>query len=148
MRHSHMRAATRRALVATGVLAAFALVGGPGFAATRHAVHKHRHPVAHQLGMRAVIDPATGRLAPSVRVSDAPGTVAATPLAPLAAPGAVTPGAQPVVRTLQDGTQIVTVPPDQMEYEVARVGKDGKLERTCVHGNPKAATFAPRREAQ
>ena len=134
-----------------------ALLAGPALAAgashttvaappvaRRHAARAHRASRPTTIArprMRAILDPATGRLVPALHPTDAPGTEAAAPLNTPTAAGALTSGATPRVTTLVDGTQLVDVPPDQQEYEVVRVGKDGKLLRACVHGDPKAATF-------
>jgi hypothetical protein len=123
----------------------------PAVAATRaHATaHRTRHakravaPPARQLGMRAFVDPVTGRVSSRPVVSDAPGQEAV--LAPATAPAANGTNSLPVT-TLSDGTKLVKLGPEQTEYEVARVGKDGKLVRACVHGEHAANDFRAPRE--
>jgi hypothetical protein len=115
-----------------------------------HRAHARAHraakPRAPRFGMRAAIDPVTGRLVPRARVTDAPGaapkpgsdaaTAQTTPLGD-------TPTDMPVT-TLKDGTQLAPLGPAQTQYEVARVGADGKLERACVQGDKAAAAVRPR----
>lgn len=88
-----------------------------------------------QHGMRATIDPATGRLVGRPSVTDAPGA------APVQAGTRVMPddaSRDVPVTHLANGTDMATLDPRFQEFEVVRVGKDGKLVRDCVQG-PRAA---------
>jgi hypothetical protein len=88
-----------------------------------------------QHGMRASIDPATGRLLGRPSVTDASGVApeqAGTRVLPDDASRDV-----PVVH-LANGTDMATLDTRFQEFEVVRVGKDGKLVRDCVQG-PRAA---------
>jgi len=131
-------------------VAACAVARAEGHAAVAHRAHARAHraarPVAPRFGMRAVVDPTTGRLAPRARVTDAPGEVIAPRASAAAAQTTPSGGATTDTRvtTLNDGTQIAPLGPDQTQYEVVRVGADGKLVRACVQGDKAAAAFRPR----
>ena len=119
-------------------------------AAHRARLAARRVPrTAPRLAMRAFVDPATGRLSSHPKASDAPGEAPAPALGAATASGAA-PATSATntlpVTTLDDGTRLVKLGPEQMEYEVARVGKDGKLIRACVHGEHAAADFRANKE--
>jgi hypothetical protein len=113
-----------------------------------HAGKKHRakktavsvrrtRPVAS--GVRAVIDPVTGRLTRPT-VDDAhPGEVKAQVV--------TTPDDRPDVAVEKNpkGGEMARLDDRYQEYEVAKVGPDGKLVHDCVHGP--AAASAYRKEA-
>jgi hypothetical protein len=88
-------------------------------------------------GMRAVIDPVTGRLTRPT-VDDAnPAAAQAT--------GRVAPDEDPsrgiaVVR-LANGTEMARLDDRFQEFEVAKVGANGKLIRACVQGKDAAQKF-------
>ena len=123
----------------------------PAVASTRAhaAAHRSRRTrralatPARQLGMRAFVDPVTGRLSSRPVMSDAPAQAAA--LAPATAPSPSGTNSLPVT-TLSNGTKLVQLGPEQTEYEVAKVGKDGKLVRACVHGERAAKDFGAAKE--
>jgi hypothetical protein len=114
--------------------------------AAAHRTRRPKHAVvtpSRQLGMRAFVDPVTGRVSSRPLVSDEPGQ--ATVLAPATAPATNGTNTLPMT-TLSDGTNLVKLGPEQTEYEVARVGKDGKLVRACVHGEHAANDFRAAKE--
>jgi hypothetical protein len=86
-------------------------------------------------GMRAWIDPETGKL------TDSPTEAQRAELAAREAEGGVRfrALAEPLFATYYpDGSVSVEVPPEMMDFAVASVGKDGKVLRTCVHGKDAA----------
>lgn len=133
----------------------------PGTTPKKHQSRKstatrHKPVKPHlALGMRAVIDPATGRLTRPT-VDDAnPGAIPAAP----EAVARVTPDEDasrgiPVVR-LANGTEMARLDDRFQEFEIVKVGKDGKLIRACVQGKDTAQKFraapapaAPAKELQ
>ena len=91
----------------------------------------------HTSGMKAAIDPATGRLvrptAEQVRELDAQAGVRR------AADDDPSRGI-PVIR-LANGAELAQLDERFQEFEVARIGADGKLVRACVQGPAAAAKF-------
>ena len=101
------------------------------------------HAPAKAQGVRAYIDPATGRLT-SPKATDAPGAVP-----PVTQAGARTVESDaPVAEILHaDGTVEAKLDERFQEFEVARIGPDGKLVRSCVQG-PARAEKARKAEPQ
>lgn len=128
-------------------------------AAPLHAGKKHRARKAsasvrrpmHAAGLRAVIDPVTGRLTRPT-VDDAhPGEARAQVVA---APDD-RPQVDVPVEKNPNGGDMARLDERYHEYEVARIGPDGKLVRDCVHGPAGVAAFrqgtakpAPAREVR
>lgn len=81
-------------------------------------------------GMRAVIDPATGRLTRPTAQDDAGlPTQGVTRRAATEDVSRTLP-----IERLPDGAELVRLDERFQEYEVARVGADGKVQFDCVHG--------------
>jgi len=101
-------------------------------------------------GLRAYVDPATGKLVrPSV--TDAPGAV--PPAAAAARIAAEDASRDVAIERLANGTEMSRLDERFQEFEVARIGPDGKLVRTCVQGPARAAAAqqakpAPAKELQ
>jgi hypothetical protein len=88
-------------------------------------------------GLRAYIDPATGRLIrPSVDDTRPAESRAGVAVAPDDRPAADVP-----VQKLANGADMATLDERYHEFDVARIGADGKLVRECVQG-PAAAAAA------
>ncbi len=94
-------------------------------------------------GMKAAIDPATGRLvrptAEQVQALDAQSGIHQAAPDDDPARGITT-------ERLANGATLARLDERFQEYEVARIGPDGKLVRDCVHGPEAAARF--RKDAQ
>jgi hypothetical protein len=88
-------------------------------------------------GMKAAIDPATGRLvrptAEQVQALDAQAGVRRAP--------DDDPSRGIAVVRLANGAEIAHLDERFQEYEVARIGADGKIQRACVQGPDQAAKF-------
>lgn len=93
--------------------------------------------------MKAAIDPATGRLvrptAEQVLALDAQAGIRRAAAEDDPARGITT-------ERLANGATLARLDERFQEYEVARIGPDGKLVRDCVHGPEAAARF--RKDAQ
>jgi len=96
---------------------------------------KKKTSVARQQGLRAYIDPVTGRLTRPT-VDDTKPQAAASRVAPSDDASRDV----PVVR-LANGAEMAQLDERFQEFEVVRIGADGKLVRTCVQG-PRAAEKA------
>jgi hypothetical protein len=115
---------------------------------SRGRAKKKTTTTAKASGLRAYIDPKTGKL---IR----PSTTDAGPGLPAAAARVASEDAScdvPIVR-LANGTEVARLDERFQEYEVARIGADGKLVRTCVQGPARAALVreakpAPAKELQ
>jgi len=100
-------------------------------------------------GLRAYVDPATGKLVrPSV--TDASGAVPPAAAARIAAEDA---SRDVAIERLANGTEMSRLDERFQEFEVVRIGADGKLVRTCVQGPARAAVAqqakpAPAKELQ
>ena len=96
-------------------------------------------------GMKAAIDPATGKLvrptAEQVQALDAQSAVVRA-----AADDDPSRGI-PVLRQA-DGSEIAHLDERFHDYEVARIGPDGKLVKECVHGPEGVARFRKAAQAQ
>ena len=119
---------------ALAALLALCLVHDAYAAPQKKTRSKKKSTVTRQHGMRAYVDPATGRLTGHPAVDD-------TQPAPAAA--RVTPTDDvsrdvPIVR-LANGTEMAKLDERFQEYEVVRIGPDGKLVRSCVQGPAAAA---------
>lgn len=160
--HPRLRVVLPGALFALVTLFLVSASGAaPGTTPKKHRPHKsaatlHKSMKPHlAAGMRAVIDPVTGRLTRPTVDDAKPGAV---PAAPEAA-ARVTPDEDAsrgiaVVR-LANGTEMARLDDRFQEFEVVKVGKDGKLIRACVQGKDAAQKFratpapaAPAKELQ
>jgi hypothetical protein len=102
---------------------------------------KKKTALTRQQGMRAYIDPVTGRLTRPV-VDDTKPAPAASRVTPT---DDVT-REVPVVR-LANGAEMAQLDERFQEFEVVRIGADGRLVRTCVQG-PVAADKARQAKPQ
>ena len=123
---------------ALAVLLALCLAHPDAFSATSRSKSRARGKrksavLQRAAGLRAYVDPATGRLTRpnSTDAGPAPAEAGARAL-PADASRDV-----PVER-LANGTELARLDARFQEYEVVRVGADGKLVRSCVQG-PAAA---------
>lgn len=134
------RIAPQFGALAQGALAVLLVLclASPALAATKTRKHK-KSTTLHRgaQGLRAYIDPATGKLG-RPRATDANGVPETAAAARVAADDASRD--VPVVR-LANGTEAATLDERFQEYEVVRVGANGKLVRSCVQG-PAAAEKA------
>jgi len=151
---------TRRNIPSLGALAQGALalllalcLADPAVAATKsrsRARGKKKAATTKASGLRAYVDPATGKLVrPSA--TDAGGAV---PQATAAARVTAEDASRDVpVERLANGTEMSRLDERFQEFEVVRIGPDGKLVRTCVQGPARAAMAreakpAPAKELQ
>jgi hypothetical protein len=133
-------------------LLTFFLVQNAGAAPPHAGTRKHRakrtsaavrRPV-HASGLRAVIDPVTGRLTRPT-VSDAnPGQAQA---GIVAAPDDRPTADVPFEKNPQGG-DVAKLDERYHEFEVAKIGVDGKLVRECVQGPAGVAAFKKAAAAQ
>lgn len=106
------------------------------------ATTKKKTAVVHQQGLRAYIDPVTGKLTRPTVDDTKPAPAASRVVAP-------TDDASrdvPVVR-LANGAEMAQLDERFQEFEVVRIGADGKLVRSCVQG-PAAAEKARQAKPQ
>jgi hypothetical protein len=112
--------------------------------------HRAKKKLATVHGLRAYIDPATGKLT-RPNATDAGGP------APALAAGSKLPTDEATrdvaVERLPNGAEMARLDDRFQEYEVVRVGADGKLVRSCVQGPAAAAKVratppAPAKELQ
>jgi hypothetical protein len=109
---------------------------------------KKKTTTAHASGLKAYVDPATGKF---VRPSVTDGGV--EPTAAAARVAAEDAGRDVPVLRLANGTEMARLDERFQEFEVARIGADGKLVRTCVQGPARATIVretkpAPAKELQ
>ena len=102
---------------------------------------KKKTAVTRQQGMRAYVDPVTGKLTRPV-VDDTKPAPAASRVLPTDDVTRVV----PIIR-LANGAEMAQLDERFQEFEVVRIGADGKLVRTCVQG-PVAADKARQAKPQ
>jgi len=136
---------TRRNVPSLGVLAQGALalllalcLVDPAAAATKSRSRsrgKKKAATTKTSGLRAYVDPATGKLVrPSA--TDAGGAV---PTATAAARVAAEDLSRDLpIERLANGTEMARLDDRFQEFEVVRIGPDGKLVRSCVQGPARA----------
>ena len=121
---------------ALALLLALCLVD-PAVAATKSKKSsraKKKASTTRASGLRAYVDPATGKLVrPSA--TDAGGLPQASAAARVAAEDA---NRDLPIERLANGTEMARLDPRFQEFEVVRLGADGKLVRTCVQGPARA----------
>ena len=122
---------------ALAVLLALCLVD-PAAAATKSKSRsrgKKKAATTKASGLRAYVDPATGKLVRPA-ATDAGGVAPQAAAARVAAEDA---SRDVPVERLANGTEMARLDERFQEFEVVRLGPDGKLVRTCVQGPARAA---------
>ena len=137
---------TRRIVPSLGALAQGALalllavcLADPAIAATKsksRARAKKKTATTKASGLRAYVDPVTGKLVRPA-ATDAGGS---PPQAAAAGRVAAEDASRDVpVERLANGTEMARLDERFQEFEVVRLGPDGKLVRACVQGPARAA---------
>lgn len=128
---------------ALAALLALCLVHDAQAAPQKKSRVRKKTSVTRQHGMRAYVDPATGKLTGRPVVDDAHPAPAASRVQPTDDASRDVP-----VTRLPNGADMAVLDERFHEYEVVRIGPDGKLVRSCVQGPQAAAKAAQARPAK